>query len=60
MMTVKELMEKLAQYNENALVVVSGGETAEGDYAELVVVSSMNEYWNCDGTVIMENFNDNF
>ena len=60
MMTVKELMEKLAQYDENALVVVSGGETEYGDYGELVVVSSMDEYWLCDGVVIMENLNDEF
>lgn len=54
MLTVKELMEKLAQYDENELVFVVGGETANGDFGQLIVAHSMQDYYECDGCVIME------
>lgn len=37
MMKVKELMELLAQYNEDADVELIGGENEYGEFAELIV-----------------------
>lgn len=37
MMKVKELMELLAQYDEDADVELIGGENAQGEFAELII-----------------------
>lgn len=36
-MTVKELMEILAQYNEDEKITLVGGENSDGEFAELLV-----------------------
>lgn len=54
MLTVEELIGKLAQYHPEDLVFIEGGEYEGGNYAQLIIAHSMQDYRACDGCVIME------